>query len=264
MDESSLDPKATRVHRITAERLESRIRRYASGVLVDLGYGVKPYAALTRGLVTKHIGVDHPATVHHRENIDVFATCYETGLPDAMADTVLCTAVLEHLERPQDAICEMHRILKPGGYLILGAPLFWHLHEEPRDFCRYTSFGLTHMFETAGFQVVEVYPMSGFIVTFSQELCYFLEGYRRKVIRYPVHVFQFLLQWAAYRAHRLGLDRARHFTWSYLAVGKKLANEQSSCHKPVKMACLRMKGHLRDFLLATFSGGCRANGEGPR
>ncbi len=215
------------VHRITAEKLSLQLRRYASGVLVDVGCGIKPYAALTKGIVTQYIGVDHPGTKHEPGNVDVFASCYDTTLPDASADTVLCTAVLEHLERPQDAIREMRRILKPGGYLILGAPLFWHLHEEPRDFYRYTKYGLAHLFATAGFEVVDIQPLAGFIVTFSQELCYFLEGHGGHMLRYPVRAVQFLLQWGAYQLHRLGRDRAHGFTWAYLAVGKKVAEVKS-------------------------------------
>ena len=218
-------PEATHlnwlVHRITTESLTQHLRRYASGVLVDIGCGIKPYAELTKGVVAQHIGVDHPETKHEASNIDIFATCYETTLPDASADTVLCTFVLEHLERPQEAVREMHRILKPDGHLILGAPLFWHLHEEPRDFYRYTKYGLAHLFAAAGFEVVEIQPLSGFIVTFSQELCFFLEGYAGRWLKYPLHAVQFILQRVAYQIHRLGKDSATGYTWAYLAVAKK-------------------------------------------
>lgn len=212
------------VHRIAVESLSRELPRFAGGVLVDVGCGAKPYSTLTQGIVTRHIGVDHSETKHGLGNIDVIASCYDTTLPDASADTVLCTFVLEHLERPQDAVREMHRLLKPGGYLILAAPLFWHLHEEPRDFYRYTKYGLTHLFTTAGFDVVEIKALSGFIVTFAQALCYYVDGRGGRLLRYPVRLLQFLLQWSAYRLHRLGKDRAHGFTWAYLVVGKKAAD----------------------------------------
>jgi len=204
------------VHRIHDQELERALRNYAHGILVDIGCGIKPYIALTRGLVTKHIGIDHSDMPHDRAKIDVFASAYDTSLPSCYADTILCTAVLEHLERPQDAIREMYRILKPGGHMILSAPLFWHLHEEPRDFYRYTRYGLAHLFTTAGFEILEIKPLAGFVVTFAQELVYFLNCLRHGPAKYPVAAVQWAIQALAYLVNRW--DRSHGFTWAYLAV----------------------------------------------
>lgn len=208
------------VRRIRTETLAEKIKKYASGTLVDIGCGEKPYTALTQDVVTRHIGVDHPDTRHNQRNINIFASAYNTTLPNASADTVLCTAVLEHLEQPKEAIQEMYRILKCGGYVILTAPFFWHLHEEPRDFYRYSKYGLEYLFTKAGFQIVEITPLSGFVVTFAQELCYFLERFRyRRYLTWPISVMQFLIQWVAYRLHRW--DKSYGFTWLYLVVAQK-------------------------------------------
>lgn len=208
------------VRRIRDEALIERLEKYASGILVDIGCGEKPYAIVTKDLVSEHIGVDHEDTQHQKSNIDIFASAYNTTLPDASADTILCTAVLEHLERPKDALREMYRTLKPGGYIILTAPLFWHLHEEPRDFYRYTKYGLEYLFTGAGFQIVEISPFSGFIVTFSQELCYFLERFRyRKGTAWLISGMQSLIQWLAYRLRHW--DKSYDFTWLYLVVAQK-------------------------------------------
>ena len=43
---------------------------------------------------------------------------YDTGLPSASFDMVHCRLLLCHLERPMDALREMHRLLKPGGVLV--------------------------------------------------------------------------------------------------------------------------------------------------
>jgi len=207
------------LYRIHDAVLMQYLERYASGTLVDIGCGDKPYGALTKGLVTTHIGVDHPATVHDRANIDIVASAYDTALLSGAADTVLCTAVLEHLERPQDAIREMHRILKPGGYVILSTPLFWHLHEEPRDFYRYTKHGLGYLFTKPGFEIVELQPLSGFVVTFAQEFCYFLQRFRRGPIGRLMAGLQFFIQWTAYVLNRW--DRSYGFTWAYLLVARR-------------------------------------------
>lgn len=206
--------------------LSEEIQRYATGVLVDIGCGIKPYVGFTKGLVTKHIGVDHIETLHDPSHIDIVGSAYDTTLPEASADTVLCTEVLEHLEKPQSAMNEMQRILRPGGYLILTVPLFWHLHEEPRDFYRYTKHGLAHLFSTAELEIVKITPLGGFIVTFAQELCYYLEGFRRGLLSYPIRFAEFLLQWGAYQLYRMGRDRADAFTCGYLAVARKKVHTQ--------------------------------------
>jgi SAM-dependent methyltransferase len=209
------------IHRIHDDKLQQALSQYATGVLVDIGCGEKPYAELVKGLTVRHIGVDHPGTIHDKSKIDVLATAYETTLPDATADTVLCTSVLEHLERPDQALREMYRILKPGGHLILSVPFLWHLHEAPRDFYRFTTFGLSFLLQDSGFQVVEIQPLAGFIVTFAQELSYFLKNRGRPILRYPIHITQQFIQNVAYQLYLRGKDGPHEFTWAYLAVGRK-------------------------------------------
>jgi ubiquinone/menaquinone biosynthesis C-methylase UbiE len=43
---------------------------------------------------------------------------YDTGLPSESFDMVHCRLLLCHLERPADALREIHRLLKPGGVLV--------------------------------------------------------------------------------------------------------------------------------------------------
>gem|GEM_PF-4658377 len=40
-------------------------------------------------------------------------------LADSIMSSVVCISVLEHLENPEAAIREMHRVLRPGGVLVL-------------------------------------------------------------------------------------------------------------------------------------------------
>jgi 2-polyprenyl-3-methyl-5-hydroxy-6-metoxy-1,4-benzoquinol methylase len=47
---------------------------------------------------------------------------YDTGLPDASMDVVFCMAVLHHLDLEQ-ARCEVLRVLKPGGAVIVQEPV---------------------------------------------------------------------------------------------------------------------------------------------
>jgi SAM-dependent methyltransferase len=47
---------------------------------------------------------------------------YETTHADNSFDLIFLLEVLEHLDYPDKALQELHRILKPGGYLVLGVP----------------------------------------------------------------------------------------------------------------------------------------------
>ena len=64
-------------------------------------------------------------------NIDYKGNCWEIEVPDNTFDAVLCTEVLEHIPYPERTVQEISRILKPGGTLILTAPLSSLRHMDP-------------------------------------------------------------------------------------------------------------------------------------
>ena len=55
---------------------------------------------------------------------------------------VECDAVLEHVEQPDRVIAEIDRCLEPGGLAHFVVPFCHPLHEYPRDFRRFTPYGL--------------------------------------------------------------------------------------------------------------------------
>ena len=76
-------------------------------------------------------------------------------------DAMLCTQVLEHVPEPARVLSELAQCLKPGGLLILTAPLTGEEHQQPYDFYRYTSYGLTYLLESAGFRVERLERLGG-------------------------------------------------------------------------------------------------------
>jgi len=174
--------------------------------------------------VTEYVGLDHEDTLHDRSQADLIGTAYRIPEPDESFDGIVCTAVLEHLEEPKAALVESLRVLKRGGLAIYTVPLYWHLHEEPRDFYRYTKHGLRYLFESAGYEVVEMKPASGFWITFGSEWSYYLRTLARfplrRVVQLLIAVNNIVFPWLD------GLDRrfnpaAEKFTWMYLVVSRR-------------------------------------------
>jgi len=123
-----------------------------AGEVLDVGCGRKPYQHLTRA--TRYVGVDidTPAT-RALAAADFYYDGRTLPFPDASFDTVLCSQVLEHVFTPEAFLREIHRVLRPGGALLLATPFVWDEHEQPQDFGRYSSFGLKDLLGRAGFGV---------------------------------------------------------------------------------------------------------------
>jgi SAM-dependent methyltransferase len=211
------------VYKIEIDALRLCFQRYARGRLVDIGCGEKPYAEMLRPYVSEHVGIDHEITLHNKSRIDRFGSALCLPAEDGEFDSALCTSVLEHLEEPNQAIAECNRVLKTGGVAIYIAPLIWHLHECPRDFYRYTKYGLQYLFVNNGFEIVELRSLGGFWVSFGQLFTYYIYRFRKGGMLNPlwwvVPLVGFLIQRIAYILDRL--DRAEQWTCTYLVVVRK-------------------------------------------
>ncbi len=115
----------------------------------------------------------------------VEGTLREAAFPDAWFDVVTMWDVIEHLSDPMGELREVHRILKPGGWVVihtmdiespfarlLGARWPWLMEMHLYYFSRRT---LRRMLERAGFQVVRAaaegrYLRLGYLATRVQAL----------------------------------------------------------------------------------------------
>jgi SAM-dependent methyltransferase len=100
----------------------------------------------------------HPALVNLNigpfANVDVVADAYELPYADGSVDAVHCEAVLEHLEFPEAAVREMHRVLRPGGKAFAATPFLQPFHGYPDHYQNFTATGHRRLFERAGFEVL--------------------------------------------------------------------------------------------------------------
>jgi SAM-dependent methyltransferase len=102
--------------------------------------------------------------------IDYVSDATSIPVPDATFDAVLCTEVLEHVPDPMSVVRELARILKPGGRLILSAPLGSGLHQEPFHFYGgYTPYWYRHYLMQHGFTDITVVANGGFFRHYGQE-----------------------------------------------------------------------------------------------
>lgn len=64
-------------------------------------------------------------------------------------DTVICVQVIEHVKNLFNLPIELHRIIKPNGYLIIDCPWNYPYHAEPpsfKDYWRISKDGMVELF----------------------------------------------------------------------------------------------------------------------
>lgn len=126
------------------------------GTVVDVGCGVAPYRDLFRH--AHYIGIERAGGSRFgsaKGGADVLYDGSRLPFADGSVDNVLCNQVLEHVFEPAAFLDELHRVLRPGGRLMLTVPFVWDEHEQPHDYARYSSFGLRHLAGKSGFDVVD-------------------------------------------------------------------------------------------------------------
>ncbi len=139
--------------------VEEALKNNATGYLLDIGCGNKPYEEFYKPYTSKQIGCDIVQSDANR--VDVLCPATALNFEDTIFDTAFCTQVLEHVYDHHSLVKEANRVLKPGGKLILTVPFCWELHEEPYDFFRLTKHGLKELFEENNFKVLSIKSNGG-------------------------------------------------------------------------------------------------------
>jgi 2-polyprenyl-3-methyl-5-hydroxy-6-metoxy-1,4-benzoquinol methylase len=96
----------------------------------------------------------------------------EAGYADEYFDVVTLWHVLEHLPHPRSALSEIHRILKPGGLLVVQVPnlgswearlfgRFWAGLDAPRHLFVFGEDTLSSLLQSTGFYQAEAFCLAG-------------------------------------------------------------------------------------------------------
>jgi SAM-dependent methyltransferase len=139
---------------------------------------------------------------------------FEAGTFDAAINIV----TLEHVTEPARVVCEIARVLKPGGRLLLIAPLEWEEHQQPHDYYRYTRYGLEHLLKQAGFAEIVIEPVGGFFRLLSRRLFNALQFFPGPLM---IVAAIFFVPPALFLPLLDRMDRRRNFTLGYICVARK-------------------------------------------
>ena len=99
-------------------------------------------------------------------NPDIVGDIHNLPMADNSVDAIICIAVLEHVEEPQKAMKEIHRVLKPGGYCFIYVPFLFYYHPMKgyyKDFYRFTYDGVKYL--TRNFKNTEIQNVRGALAT---------------------------------------------------------------------------------------------------
>lgn len=147
--------------------------------ILDVGAGSCPYRHLFDHCEyrTQDVALLQSEQLRHGGygQIDYVSDATAIPAPDGEFDAVLCTEMLEHHPEPIKVVNELARILKPGGTLLLTAPLGSGIHQEPYHFYGgYTPYWYERFLTEAGFEQITITANEGFYRFFSQESLRFL------------------------------------------------------------------------------------------
>lgn len=152
----------------------------AGSKVLDVGAGSCPYRHLFAHCKyeTQDFMALRDDQLRHGGYGPIDYVCDVTAIPvsDGSFDAVLCTEMLEHHPEPIAVVKELGRILVPGGYLILTAPLGSGLHQEPYHYYGgYTPWWYHRFLKEAGFEHIAIEPNEGSLRFFGQEAVRFVQ-----------------------------------------------------------------------------------------
>lgn len=181
--------------------IEKAMKKFAKNFdvnqkVLDIGCGKKPYA---KYFFCKYIGLDPYKEI----NPDIVAKAWKIPVPDNSFDGIVLNQSLEHIEKTQETISEIKRVLKPGGLGIITAPQTMKVHSLPvpynkfgikywhNDFYRFTKFGLINLFKN--FEIISIKETNGYFGTIFQLINYFFASFGIKYLFIPVFLINNIL-----------------------------------------------------------------------
>jgi SAM-dependent methyltransferase len=124
--------------------------------VLDIGGRIQPYRKLLGQKCTRYTAVDLRIT----PLVNVVAPAQRLPFVDQIFDLVFCTQMLEYAPEPNLVVSEIHRVLKPDGWLLLSIPSL-ALKDSEEDYWRFWPAAAHHLLSC--FSQVEIIPEGGSI-----------------------------------------------------------------------------------------------------
>jgi ubiquinone/menaquinone biosynthesis C-methylase UbiE len=203
--------------------IESGVERFAS----TLAPGVRVLdAGAGEGRYKHHFGRQHYCGLDlavgdaawDYSNLDVVGDLVALPFDDRTFQAAFNIVTIEHVNEPARMLCELSRVLTPGGSLFLVAPFQWEEHQQPHDYYRFTRFGLQHLFEGAGFTEITIQPVGGFFRMMSRRLLNSLQFFPGPTM---ILAALFFAPPALVLPLLDPLDKHRNFTLGYICSARK-------------------------------------------
>jgi hypothetical protein len=131
----------------------------------------------------EYVGAD----MREGPGVDRILDLHCIDLPSDSVGTVICLDTLEHVERPREALREVHRILSPEtGVAVISSVMDFPIHDYPYDYWRFTPKAFESLLKPfrqsfVGYAGNETFPHTVVGVGFkgaAPDLSGFMEDYR--------------------------------------------------------------------------------------
>ncbi len=129
--------------------------KYINGKILDIGCGSKPYKSFFK--YSEYIGIDlKKNNKSHQDEVDIIFDGKNIPFEKNTFDSFICSQVFEHVFELKSLLQSIYNVLKPKSRGLITIPFIWDEHEQPYDYGRYTSFGITDILEKSGFKIISI------------------------------------------------------------------------------------------------------------
>ena len=142
-----------------------------NGNFLDVGCGIGYFLLIMKYLGMNSYGVEpgeFDKKISEDYNLNIFnGTLIDAKYDNNFFDVITLNHVLEHVNKPSEVMGELHRILKPGGYLIIGTPIsnslafkifgkYWAQLDTPRHLFIFSTTTLKRYAEKYDFKIISI------------------------------------------------------------------------------------------------------------
>jgi len=223
------------------EWMKEEAKKVPKGAKVlDVGCGTAPYRTLfshcdykTHDFKQLNSSQNRAGKSYYKK-IDYVSDITKIPVEDNYFDVVICTEVLEHVPEPILALKEFSRIVKPGGIVLLSAPLAGFVHQEPYHYYGgFSPFFYKKFLTDFGFEKVQVLKNEGFFKFYGMMGVRFVQDLSPKkvtknillqILWFPFWlVLLFILPFKLIFMHLIDrLDKSNYSTAGYHIKAKKI------------------------------------------